>query len=336
MTREPTGHDGHSASLNVLSQIDPQLRPFVSELTKPQGYGANADDLSFDEMRRRAEAVRARWRRGGPQMVAVEEMQVPTGSGEVRVRLYKAVVNNALQPALVYLHGGGWTMFSIDTHDRIMRELASKAGVLVIGVDYALSPEAKFPFALQQVVGVVRWLSQCGDTCGIDTKRMAIGGDSAGANLAVSTSLMLRDAGERKTIQGMLLIYGCFSSEPTDSSYGSEGNLLSSQEMAEFWKNYLADPADAGNPLAAPLLARLEGLPPAFQVIAECDVLAEQNIEFAARLREAGVAAEEKEYPGATHSFLEAVSIADVARHALDDSAAWLRRCLQVSPGPLA
>lgn len=331
MTREPTRHDGHSASPNALSQIDPQLRPFVSGLTKSQGCEATSDDFSFEEMRRRAEVIRAPWRRGGPPMVSIEEFQVPTTRGEVRVRLYKDAASNALQPALVYLHGGGWTMFSIDTHDRVMRELAYRAGVLVIGVDYALSPEAKFPLALQQIVGVVRWLSQSGGKLGIDTQRLAIGGDSAGANLAVSTSLMLRDAGEQATIRGMLLIYGCFSCEPTDSAYGSEGNLLSSQEMAEFWKNYLADPADARNPLAAPLLARLEGLPPAFQVIAECDVLADQNLEFAARLREAGVAVEEKEYAGATHSFLEAVSIADVAGRALDDSAAWLRECLQVS-----
>ncbi|TAN07810.1 MAG: alpha/beta hydrolase [Rhodanobacteraceae bacterium] len=335
MTRQPTRHDGHSAALSVPSPIDPQLRPFVSELTKPQAREANAADLSFDEMRRQAEVVRAPWRRGGPRMVDIEELRAPTRSGAVRVRLYKPIASAALQPALVYLHGGGWTMFSIDTHDRIMRELASRAGISVVGVDYALSPEAKFPFALQQIVDVVRWLSQSGDKRGIDTKRMAIGGDSAGANLAVSTSLMLRDAGERNTIQCMLLIYGCFLGDPAElaaTGYGSEGNLLSSREMAGFWENYLADPADARNPLASPLLARLDGLPPAFQVIAQCDVLAEQDMVFAARLRKAGVAAEEREYPGATHSFLEAVSIADVAGRALDDSAAWLCRRLQVSP----
>lgn len=332
MKREPT-MDDRSTDSKVPSGIDPQLRPFVSKLTNPQGPGAPPGELSLGEMRRRAEVLRTPWRLGGPSMVGIEEFQVPTGKGEVHVRLYRPTASSALQPALVYLHGGGWTMFSIDTHDRVMRELASRAGVLVLGVDYALSPEAKFPFALQQIAGVVRWLSKKGAGWGIDPKRLAIGGDSAGANLAAAASLMLRDAGERTTIHGMLLIYGCFLGETAESAatgYGSEGNLLSSREMAGFWKNYLAHPADATHPLASPLLARLDGLPPAFQVIAQCDLLAEQDAAFAARLREAGVLAEEQEYPGATHSFLEAVSIADVAGRALDDSAAWLRRCLQV------
>lgn len=335
MTREPTRHDGQSDAPDALSQIDPQLRSFVSELTKPQGREASGGDLSFDEIRRLAEIGRAPWRRGGPSMAAIEELHVPTALGDVRARLYRPVVSSTLQSALIYLHGGGWTMFSIDTHDRVMRELASRAGIFVLGVDYALSPEAKFPFALEQVVGIVRWLSQHGAELEIDADRLAIGGDSAGANLAVSTCLMLRDAGERTAIRCLLLMYGCYlgePDEPADAGYGAEGNLLTSREMAGFWKNYLADPGDARNPLASPLLARLDDLPPAFQVIAQCDVLAKQDVAFGVRLREAGVAAEEQEYAGATHSFVEAVSIADVARHALEDSAAWLRRRLQISP----
>jgi acetyl esterase len=267
-------------------------------------------------------------------MAETEDMQVPTECGDVHVRVYRPRTGSEPQPALVYLHGGGWTMFSIDTHERIMRELAARAGVVVVGVDYALSPEAKFPFALRQIEGVVRWLASHADEFEIDPKRLAIGGDSAGANLAVGTSLILRDAGEPEMLKGMLLLYGCFTnvlSETSANGYGAEGNLLTSSEMAGFWKNYLADPADALDPLASPLLAQLEGLPQTFQVIAQCDVLAEQNVAFAKRLREAGVAVEKQEYAGATHSFLEAVSIADVAGRALDDSAAWLRKCLRVS-----
>lgn len=334
MTSEPTRHDGQSEAPDAFSQIDPQLRPFVSELTKPQAREASGGDLSFDKKRRLAEIARAPWRRGGPSMAAIEELQAPTALGEVRVRLYRPIVSSTLQPALIYLHGGGWTMFSIDTHDRVMRELASRAGVSVLGINYALSPEAKFPFALKQVVGIVRWLSRHGAEWGIDTDRLAIGGDSAGANLAVSTCLLLRDAGERTAIRCSLLMYGCYLGEPGEpaaTGYGAEGNLLTSREMAGFWRNYLADPADARNPLASPLLARLDDLPPAFQVIAQCDVLAEQDLAFGVRLREAGVAAKEKEYAGATHSFVEAMSIADVARRALEDSAAWLRRWLQIS-----
>lgn len=319
-----------------LAAIDPQLRLFVAGLEQSRARFPAASELSIDEMRRVAEEVRQPWRSGGPAMAATEELQVPTVHGSVRVRLYRPAMRSGPQPALVYLHGGGWAMFSIDTHDRLMRELAARAGVVVLGVDYALSPEAKFPFALQQIESVVRWLYVNGAELGIDAGRMAIGGDSAGANLSVGTCLRLRDAGAAQLLKGMLLFYGCYTSELSEWSangYGAEGNLLSASEMSWFWQNYLAEPADALDPLASPLRARLEGLPPVFQATAQCDVLAEQGTAFAARLREAGVAAVEHEYAGAIHSFLEAVSIAPIAGRALDDSAAWLRECLQTSAG---
>jgi acetyl esterase/lipase len=314
--------------------IDAQFRPFIADLMQSRAPDVLPEASSFAEMRRRAELVRAPWRRGGPVMAATVDARVPTAHGDVPARLYQPRKHREPRPALIYLHGGGWTTFSIQTHDLIMRELAARAGILVVGVDYALSPEAKFPHALHQIRDVVHWLAGPDSWPGIDTARLAIGGDSAGANLAVATSLMLRDAGHTNAIRGMLLAYGCFTSELSETStrrYGSENNLLSSREMTEYWENYLADPADARSPLACPLLARLEGLPPAFQIIAQCDVLAEQNAIFAQRLRAAGVPVEAREYTGAPHSFLEAVSVADVAGHALDDAAAWLRECLRVS-----
>lgn len=322
---------------DLPAPIDAQLQPFVSELMQSQMPGSREDAPSLREMRRHVEAVRAPWRRGGPVMAEVADTRVPTTHGEVRARLYRPNANHEPRPALIYLHGGGWTMFSIQTHDRIMRELAARADVLVIGIDYALSPESKFPRALHQIRGVVHWLAEQDTWPGIDTTRLAIGGDSAGANLAVGTSLMLRDTGEPDAIRAMLLAYGCFSSELSAASkrhYGSEDNLLSSREMNGYWRDYLANPADATNPLACPMLARLEGLPPSFQLIAQCDVLAEQNAVFTKRLRTAGVPAEAHVYAGAPHSFLEAVSIADIAGHAFDDAAAWLRDRLEVSPGP--
>lgn len=333
MTHEPEGHDPINVDRSWIAPIDPQIRGFVAELMRPQG-DAPVGEPSFAEIRRKAEVVREPWRRGGPLMAETLDMQVLTACGDVRVRLHRPRASGEPQPALIYLHGGGWTMFSIDTHDRIMRELAARSGVVVMGVDYALSPEAKFPFALHQVTGVVRWLTNHAGKFGVDPGQMAIGGDSAGANLAVGTCLVLRDAGDPGALQGMLLLYGCFSnvlSEQSVHGYGAEGNLLSASEMSEFWANYLADPADALDPLASPMLARLEDLPPTFQVIAQCDVLAEQNVAFAARLCEAGVVAEKRIYAGATHSFLEAVSVADVAVRALDDSAAWLRERFRAS-----
>jgi acetyl esterase len=130
----------------------------------------------------------------------------------------------------------------------------------------------------------------------------------------------------------MLLIYGCYTDEISAAAaegFGAEGNLLTATEMATFWRNYLAAPAAALDPLAAPLRADLAGLPAAFLIGAECDVLAEQSHALFAKLRQAGVVADFTLYPGATHSFLEAVSIARVAERAIADGAAWLRRLLQ-------
>ncbi|HEY8010726.1 MAG TPA: alpha/beta hydrolase fold domain-containing protein [Rudaea sp.] len=315
-----------------VDPLDPQIRRFVSELAQAWLRYPETGTRSIVEMRRIAEQVRAPWREGGPAMAVTRELQVPTAQGDVRIRIYRPQANIDAQPGLVYLHGGGWTMFSLDTHDRIMREFAARAGVVVVGVDYALSPEAKFPFALHQIVDVVRWLHANADSLNIDASRLAIGGDSAGANLAVGTGLFLRDAGEAERLRGMLLIYGCFTNELSQQAmngFGAEGNLLTSAEMTTFWANYLATPADALDPLASPLRAQLGGLPPAFLMSGRCDVLAEQSDAFAARLRAAGVAAVLNEYAGATHSFLEAVSISDVADRAIDDGAAWLRACLR-------
>jgi len=138
----------------------------------------------------------------------------------------------------------------------------------------------------------------------------------------------LRDAGAAHVLRGMLLIYGCYTdaiSAEAANGFGAEGNLLTAAEMATFWHNYLARPDDALDPLAAPMRAELANLPPAFVIGALCDVLAEQSRAFAAKLREEGVPAELVEYPGVTHSFLEAVSISTLAERAIADGAAWLR-----------
>lgn len=319
--------------LSTLAPIDPQILRFTDALA--QAWARYPDTQgSIVEMRRIAEQVRAPWCDGGPPMASSRDLQADTAHGAVRMRMHRPNSNSSSQPALIYLHGGGWTMFSLDTHDRIMRELAARAGVVVVGVDYALSPEAKFPFALEQIEGVVHWLKANAGGLAINSERLAIGGDSAGANLAVATSLSLRDGGEPNLLRGMLLFYGCYSeklSAQARQGFGAPGNLLTGAEMDAFWRNYLRSPADAVNPLATPLTAQLEGLPAAFVAGAQCDVLAEQSIAFAARLIEACVPVESQEYPGATHSFLEAMSIASIADRALSDAANWLANCLGVA-----
>jgi acetyl esterase len=315
------------------SDLDPDIRRFIGTLAAAVARHPGFDSAPFPQMRQWAEETRAPWRQGGPAMLESRELTVPTRHGAVRTRIHRPA--RGLLPGLVYLHGGGWTLFSIDTHDRVMREYAARAGCCVIGVDYALSPERKFPVALEQVVDVLRWLEAEGRELGIDPGRLAVGGDSAGANLAVAASLSRRNHGSTP-LCGMLLNYGAFSTQCSEDAcrrYGGPQYMLGCEEMGRYWRNYTRSEIDAAEPLVCPLLAALTGLPPAFLAIAECDILAEQNVEMARRLEAAGVPVVSVTYPGASHSFLEAMSISALSNRALADASAWLRQALAGS-GP--
>lgn len=310
--------------------LDPEIRQFVTEISAGFARVPSFDRLPHAEMRRVAEEIRAPWRQGGPRMHNTVERSIPVQGGAIRIRVYDPGPPG-VKPTLIYLHGGGWTLFSLDTHDRVMREYAARASIVVVGVDYPLSPEVKFPTALEQITDVVRWLGARGRELDVDASRLAIGGDSAGGNLAIATCLKLRDAGEPDRIKAMLLNYGGFDTICSDESarrFGGEGFMLTRDEMNTFWGNYTRGPQDANDPLAAPLRARLDGLPPAFLTIPECDILTEQSHAMAQKLRDAGNAVRAEVYVGATHSFLEAVSVAAVADRALADGAHWLRATL--------
>jgi acetyl esterase len=290
--------------------LDPTIRRFVDEVGAAWSRFGFHGGLSPVEARRIAEEVRAPWRRGGPPMQSIVETNAP-----VRMRFYDP---GGAKCALVYVHGGGWTLFSLDTHDRIMREYASRAGVVVVGVDYSLSPEAKYPVALNEVVSAVRHVAGQYD-------RVAIGGDSAGANLALAAAIRLR---AENLIRAIVLNYGVFarhSSREAIRRFGGPGNMLTADEMENFWRNYLRDERDAEDPLVCPVRADLRGLPPAFLAVPECDLLAEQSVGLSGRMRAVGVDVRMEIYRGAAHSFLEAVSISPLAERALDETAAWLR-----------
>lgn len=314
----------------MKTELDPNIQRFVTEMTAAWARHGDLAAVSHAEARRIAEEVRAPWTRGGPRMSRITAHTVPATSGPVRVRCYDPGPD-VTKPALIYLHGGGWTLFSLDTHDRVMREYAARAGLMVVGVDYALSPEAKYPVALEQVVAVARFLHERGAELGVDPLRIAIGGDSAGANLAISACIRLRDEGHPRLIRAMVLNYGVFdrrSSSESQRRFGGPGNMLTSEEMKSFWRNYLREDRDADDPLVCPLRADLRGLPRMLLVVPECDLLTEQSVQLADRLAAAGVSVKLEMYRGAVHSFLEAVSIAPIADRAFDDTARWLRASL--------
>ena len=311
-------------------RLDPDIRIFTDILREDWSRHPPLDTVSTVEARRIAELVRARWAAGGPAMSESRNVEIGTAAGALRVRIYRpdgVAAEDA--PALLYVHGGGFVFFSLDTHDRLMREYANAGRFVVVGIDYPLSPEAKYPVALDQIVALVDWLGEHGTELGIDATRVAIGGDSAGANLALATCLRLRDGGRNSAIRGILSNYGAFPGDVSDTAeaaYGGPDALLTQADMRYFFDQYLVSGDQRGDAYACPLSASdVAALPPVLLIVPELDVLAEQSFALEARLRATGCAVAGNVYRGATHSLLEAMSIAPLAQQAIRDGASWVR-----------
>ena len=310
--------------------VDPEIRDWLTQMSAASKALGAGPDTTIVQRRAIAEKQREPWRSGGPIMHASRTLHV--GKSGTRIRIHTPMAAESL-PVLVYLHGGGWSLFSIDTHDRLMREYAAGAGIAVLGIDYPLAPEHLFPTALDAIGEVLDWLRDEGAAHGLDPERFAIGGDSAGANLAVSSAIRLRDEGTSMPA-ALLLNYGAFDGAPRPSfaRYGDgDRYMLTGPEMDAFWHDYLG-PGPVSDPLARPLHANLAGMPPTWLCVAQCDVLLDENVEMAQRLVSTGAEVELRIYEGATHSFLEAPAISAIARRAIAEAAQWLAKILTRSP----
>jgi acetyl esterase len=313
-----------------MPTVDPQLIRFIEGVAAAYARHPPFETLTPPEARAVAEEVRKPWAMGGPQMARTQERTIALDGDSVRIRVYSPTTHSPL-PALVYIHGGGWMIFSLDTHDRLMREYAAGAGIAVVGIDYSLSPEAKFPVAIEETTAVVRWLAEHGQEVGIDGSKLVIGGDSAGAHISAATAIKLRDEGASGLFSGMVLNYGAFDTDFTQPSYAKYGGgeyTLSLDEIHMFWKQHLGEDGAKDNLLARPLRADLRGLPSAFLVITEIDPIHDDSIAMTDALRAAGVDVTATVYPGTTHGFLEAMSIAEVSRRAIADTSRWLAHVL--------
>lgn len=280
--------------------------------------------LPLDAARATTEALNIPLCAGGPAMAESADRWLPIRGRRLLCRVHRP--SPGLLPMLVYIHGGGFVWNSVDTHDRLMREYAARAGCAVIGPDYALSPEAPFPQALEECAAVLRWLARHGGEWGFDPGRIALGGDSAGANLALAAALLLLETDPALALRGLLLNYGVFDSRLDTPSYAAfaEGYGLTRERMRFYWDCYCPRPADRLHPLAAPLRADLAGLPPVLLHIAELDVLASENLAMAEALGRAGVAVQARVFPGTAHGFLRAQDHVAKAREAVAEGAAWL------------
>ncbi|MGH6901383.1 MAG: alpha/beta hydrolase, partial [Geminicoccaceae bacterium] len=269
------------------------------------------------------------WNADRPTLWAVYNHEIPGPGGPIRVRLYDPGIARPA-PCLIYIHGGGWVICSLDTHDGACRRLALAGHFLVASVDYRLAPEHKFPAGLEDCVAAVRWIATHGANWGIEPGRLAIGGDSAGANLALATLLSLRDAGAGPLRAG-LLIYGAYAADTDTAShaaYGDGSYILSNDDMHWFWDHYLRGEADKRDPLAAPLLADLRNLPPLLVTACEFDPLLDDSRRLVARLKEAGTPHRYAFWPGVTHACIHMTRMLDVTHQHIEDMASWVREQL--------
>jgi|TARA_A100001391_G_scaffold63912_1_gene39897 acetyl esterase len=319
--------NGFTSDPRLAEGLDPELIAFIDGITTAYSHFPPFPTLDIATQRKVAAAVRAPWAEGGPVLHRSANRVI----GQLRARIH--VPGPGPLPALIYLHGGGWTFFSLDTHDRLMREYAARAGIAVIGIEYPLAPETRFPNQLTLLADLVRLVANRGEEWGIDPTRLAIGGDSAGANLALATALTLRDSDYGDALCGLVLNYGAFDARMETESYKlfADGRyLLGASEMETLWSNYVRERSQRADPFVSPILADLAGLPPTFMTITDLDVLRDENLAMKSELEAAQIPVSGGLYPGSVHSFLEAVSISALAAKALDDGAVWLRERFNV------
>ncbi len=252
----------------------------------------------------------------------VRDTHVPGPAGDLPVRVHRPAGAGPL-PTLLYFFGGGWTLGSVDTADGICRRLANAVPCQVVTVGYRLAPEAPFPAAVHDCHAALRHVAAHPEEFGADPARLAVGGDSAGGNLAAAVTLLARVAGPPLVAQ--LLVYP--NTDQTGEPAGDEDPLLFNRRSVTWYRrHYLADPADARDPLASPLLADdLTGLPPALVVTAEHDPLREEGERYAHRLHAAGVPTTLTRYAGMVHGFFAMPGTFDDARRAQEQAAAFLR-----------
>lgn len=299
---------------NVLQRMERAGRPHLHALAPEQAraaYAAGADVLEVPR------AVLAR----------VEDFHLPARDGHAMpARLYAPSLDTGL-PLLLYLHGGGFTIGSVATHDVLCRELARLSGCMVVSLDYRLAPEHKFPTACHDAWDALAWLAAHADTLGGDRTRLAVGGDSAGGTLAAVNAILARDAGLPLVLQ--LLFYpGCAAHQdtPSHATY-ARGLVLEEPAITWFFGHYVTTREQREDWRFAPLRAPdVEGVAPAWVGLAECDPLVDEGVDYADKLRAAGVAVDLEIYRGVTHEFIKMGRAIPEALQAHADAAAALRR----------
>ncbi|WP_448580558.1 alpha/beta hydrolase [Thermaurantiacus sp.] len=269
--------------------------------------------------------------RNPPALARVEDLSIPGPFGATRVRLYDGRQGrDAPAPVLVWFHGGGWVGGSVDLEDRAVRELALLSGVAILSVDYVLAPEHPFPEPLEDCASALRFVALHGGDLGLDRSRIAVGGASAGANLALAAAMQLRDASEA-FLRFILLHYGVFArrtDSPSHRQFGGGDWFLTTAAMEAFWDCYLGPGGDSRDRRVSLLDADPAGLPPVYLTAAGLDPLRDDSIDLAARLAGAGGEVTLRLFPGVVHGFHLMVNDLEAARVTARETAVALSRAL--------
>ena len=323
----------HMPAKEVTARLQAELDPeMYTALLKREELAGDTEASTGDEiedLRRDFLATREFWNAEKPELHVVVDHQVAGPFGEVPTRLYYPS-EPGLLPVLVFCHGGGWVLGDLESHDRMCRLLSLESGCAVCAIDYRRAPEHRFPVPIMEARAVTTWLVNEGSAFGIDATRMAMGGDSAGAQIAVGAAMDLRDAGDTPLRQ-LILIYGVYDDVETESRqlFGNGDYGLTTAAMEFFENAYGTDPEIAKDPRRYPAKAPgLSGLPPTFLAAAGCDILRDDSVAFAQRLADSGVEAELKIYEGVLHGFFHMTRMVQKSRQGVADCAARLRRAL--------
>ncbi len=310
--------------------LDPEILSLVEQMAEDP----DATDIAAstpEEARAFYRAVGAMFG-PGPEVASVVDRRVPGPAGAIPVRVYTPQGSGPFG-VLVFYHGGGWVIGDLDTHDRECRMLCADAGCLVVSVDYRLAPEHPYPAAVEDAFAALQWVGENAAALGGDPQRLAVGGDSAGGNLAAVVSQLARDAGG-PAVRFQLLVYPVVDLR-SPSGFASrvenrEGPFLTLDVMEWFERHYFSqDDAGRREPKASPLLApSLAGLPPALVITAELDPLRDEGEAYAASLQEAGVATTLHRYNGLPHMSFQLSAISAEARKMLAEASAAVRKAV--------
>jgi acetyl esterase len=300
-----------------------------AQLARIAAAGSPPLEQQSAEQARRLHVEGAAALAGSPvEVAAVADRTIPGPAGDLAVRVYTPHGQPPL-PIVVWFHGGGWVVGTLDTYDTVCRALAAAAPAVVVAVDYRLAPEHRYPAAAEDAYAATLWASRNAAELGGSQQRLAVAGDSAGGNLAAVIALGARDRGG-PAIGFQLLVYPITDHGMDTASYRehADGYQLTAAGMRWYWDHYLGG-ADGGAPDASPLRAAFfGGLPPALVITAEHDVLRDEGEAYAARLRAAGVPAAVSRYPGMVHGFFRWRAVTPAAEAALQEAAAAVRAAL--------